>query len=67
MAVIVSEETGAIALAHNGQLERELSGDRLRARLHELLGVVEARNGRRAPWLGRGERAAEGERESVRA
>lgn len=37
IAVIVSEETGAISLAVGGQIERDLSVDRLRERLGELL------------------------------
>jgi diadenylate cyclase len=37
VAVIVSEETGAISLAVAGQIERELTADQLRERLSELL------------------------------
>lgn len=37
IAVIVSEETGAISLTIGGQIERDLSVDRLRERLGELL------------------------------
>lgn len=37
IAVIVSEETGAISLAIGGQIERDLSVDGLRERLGELL------------------------------
>jgi len=37
VAVIVSEETGAISLAVAGQIERELTADQLRARLSDLL------------------------------
>lgn len=37
VAVVVSEETGTISLAVEGQLERGLDGDSLRARLQELL------------------------------
>lgn len=37
IAVIVSEETGAISLAIGGQIERDLSVERLRERLGELL------------------------------
>ncbi len=35
LVVVVSEETGAISVAHRGRLERDVQGDRLR----ELLGV----------------------------
>ena len=38
IAVVVSEETGAISLAMGGDLERHLSADSLRTRLHTLLG-----------------------------
>jgi diadenylate cyclase len=37
VAVIVSEETGAISLAVAGQIERELNAEQLRERLSELL------------------------------
>ncbi|MFI5088707.1 MAG: diadenylate cyclase CdaA [Terriglobales bacterium] len=37
VAVIVSEETGAISLAVAGQIERELTADQLRERLSDLL------------------------------
>jgi len=37
VAVIVSEETGAISLAVAGQIERDLTGEQLRERLSELL------------------------------
>jgi diadenylate cyclase len=38
IAVVVSEETGTISLAMGGDLERHLSADGLRTRLHTLLG-----------------------------
>lgn len=37
VAIIVSEETGGISLAHMGQLERELTREQLAERLHALL------------------------------
>lgn len=37
VAVVVSEETGTISLALDGQVEREFGPDRLRERLHQLL------------------------------
>jgi diadenylate cyclase len=37
-AIVISEETGAISLAMAGDLERHLSADSLRTRLHALLG-----------------------------
>ena len=38
IAIVVSEETGAISIAIDGDLERNVSADRLRTRLDELLG-----------------------------
>ena len=38
VAIVVSEETGAISLARNGDLERSLTADTLRTQLHTLLG-----------------------------
>jgi len=38
IAVIVSEESGAISLAVGGKIERDLTADQLRERLGELLG-----------------------------
>jgi diadenylate cyclase len=37
VSVIVSEETGAISIAVGGQVERDITPDRLRERLGELL------------------------------
>jgi diadenylate cyclase len=39
VAIVVSEETGAISLAIGGTLERGFDGDALQARLQSLLGV----------------------------
>ena len=39
VAIVVSEETGAISLVFNGNLERGLSADALRIRLRSLLGI----------------------------
>jgi diadenylate cyclase len=39
VAIVVSEETGAISLAIGGSLERGFDGDTLQARLQSLLGV----------------------------
>ncbi len=41
VAVVVSEETGEISLAVNGNLERNLDPEILRDRLEELLGIKE--------------------------
>lgn len=37
IALVVSEETGAISISINGKLERDLEGEALRERLNELL------------------------------
>jgi diadenylate cyclase len=37
IALVVSEETGALSLCVKGKLEHDLSPDKLKARLHELL------------------------------
>ena len=43
MALVVSEETGTVSLALDGQLERSLDADRLRARLLVLMPRAERR------------------------
>ncbi len=48
VAVVVSEETGRISLAVDGQIETDLSGDALRARLHALLATPRRRERRAA-------------------
>jgi diadenylate cyclase len=42
IALVVSEETGAISIAINGKLERDLEGEALRERLNELLSNQES-------------------------
>ncbi len=52
LTVIVSEETGKISVAYNGQLERGLDADRLRARLADIQNKpVEEK--KRKLWKGR--------------
>lgn len=52
LTVIVSEENGKISVAYNGQLERGLDADRLRARLSEIQNKpVEEK--KRKLWKGR--------------
>lgn len=52
MTVIVSEETGRISIAYEGNLERNLDGDTLKERLREIQGKqVEGK--RRKLWKGR--------------
>jgi diadenylate cyclase len=75
LAVIVSEESGQIAVAHNGRLIRNLDQDRLRRVLRSLLrldrpeGRVSGTNGRlhlptRATTIVRGDRSAAAKRET---
>jgi uncharacterized protein (TIGR00159 family) len=37
VAIVVSEETGVVSLALDGRIEQDLSSDRLKVRLHQLL------------------------------
>ncbi len=52
MTVIVSEETGRISIAYEGDLERNLNGDALKERLREIQGKPEEEK-RRKLWKGR--------------
>lgn len=52
MTVIVSEETGRISIAYEGNLERNLDGDTLKERLREIQGKPEEEKKRRL-WKGR--------------
>lgn len=45
IALVVSEETGAISLAINGKLERDLEGKALRERLNDLLSNQDSDDG----------------------
>ena len=51
MAIIVSEETGKISIALNGEIERGLGPEELRARLR---GLVQQRKGGRHTGSNRG-------------
>ena len=48
MAIVVSEETGAISIVVGGDIERAVTPDRVRARLRELLGPRRAAERRQA-------------------
>lgn len=52
LAIVVSEESGAISLVANGEIERDLAVDALRRRLAESLDVLAPQIGRWA-WLPR--------------
>ena len=45
VAIVLSEETGGLSLAHQGELSGDLELDKLRTRLEEVLGVEPARAG----------------------
>ena len=49
VALVVSEETGTVSLALDGQLERDLDGEQLRARLESLMKPAERRRLGRRP------------------
>ena len=48
LTVIVSEETGAISLAMNGALTRDIDSGDLRQRINEILGRSDSDNKRRS-------------------
>ena len=52
LTVIVSEETGKISVAHNGQLESGLDADRLRERLADIQNKP-VEESKRKLWKGR--------------
>ncbi|MEZ4497462.1 MAG: DNA integrity scanning protein DisA nucleotide-binding domain protein [Thermomicrobiales bacterium] len=54
LAVIVSEETGQISVAHNGRLIRNLDQDRLRRVLRSLLRIDQRESNDNADQNGRG-------------
>jgi hypothetical protein len=72
LAVIVSEETGQISVAHNGRLIRNLDQDRLRRVLRSLLRIDRpessgsSANGRR-PLAQRAASIARGDRDKTAA
>ena len=54
LTVIVSEETGRISVAYEGELYRNLSQDQLKQRMHEILnGKSEEQGKERRIWKGR--------------
>ena len=53
LTVIVSEENGKISVAYNGELERGLDAERLKARLSEIQNKPEEEKKRKL-WKGRG-------------
>ncbi|HWP95981.1 MAG TPA: diadenylate cyclase CdaA [Syntrophomonadaceae bacterium] len=61
LAVIVSEETGGISLAHDGQIQRNLSPEDLRKLLSkELTGPASWRDGWRRRWSNESDVPSEG-------
>lgn len=64
ITVIVSEETGKISLAYEGQLERSLSTEELKNRLQQMLNKQgEEKNRRKHIWKGRSK--AKNEKENI--
>ena len=53
MTVIVSEETGKISVAYEGNLERNLDGERLKERLRSIQNKPEEESKKRILWKGR--------------
>jgi diadenylate cyclase len=54
LTVIVSEETGKISLAYEGQLERGLNAEGLKTRLKQILNKVQENDGeKKRKWRGR--------------
>lgn len=59
LTVIVSEETGKISVAYEGELERNLDGVALKNRLKQLLNDDDEENKSRRKWMGRSRRRNE--------
>lgn len=54
LTIIVSEETGKISVAYEGELERNLSGEELKNRMHQILNLGDAyTNKEKRKWMGR--------------
>lgn len=53
LTVIVSEETGKISLAYEGQLERNLDGEQLKLRIQRILNMGEVEDTGKRKWKGR--------------
>ena len=59
LTIIVSEETGKISVAYEGELERSLDGVALKNRLKLLLNNDDGENKSRRKWIGRSRRKNE--------
>jgi diadenylate cyclase len=56
VTVIVSEETGKVSAAYEGELERNMTADELRERLHDILiGNTTDKSKIKRKWKGRGQ------------
>ena len=53
LALVVSEETGKISVAYNGEIERNLSGDALKEKLRTIQNKPEVESRKRILWKGR--------------
>ena len=53
LTIIVSEETGKISVAYEGEIERNLSGDALKEKLRTIQNKLEVESRKRILWKGR--------------
>lgn len=54
LTIIVSEETGKISVAYEGELERNLNAEELKSRMHQILNLGGvAANKEKRKWMGR--------------
>lgn len=53
MTIIVSEETGKISIAYEGELQRSLSADELKEKMRQLLNMNEEGSKSKRRWKGR--------------
>ena len=53
LTIIVSEETGKISVAYEGEIERNLSGDALKEKLRTIQNKPEVESRKRILWKGR--------------
>ncbi len=53
ITIIVSEETGKISLAYEGELERNLDADGLKTRMQKILNMGETEDKEKRKWKGR--------------
>ena len=54
VTVIVSEQTGRISVAVDGELERNFDGEKLKTRLSELMNIGEKKETKKQKKIGKG-------------